>query len=139
MEDIYFLPSLSEFKTQFNGFAYGDDTEFRESNDISIINAVYLEELLKAKTEEVAKKIIDSGYTLPTAENKYPTFSIKQYIMFSVACVFTSSYASNSDLINWIREQTKYYEEKFNTDFSQIVVGQEDSENVRLFGDVPKQ
>lgn len=135
----YITPAVKEFKTQFNAFAYSNDERYKDSNDIAIVNVDYLTDLLKSKTQEIANKMIAGGYPIPTADNGYSNFSIKQYIMFSVACILTANYASNSDLINWIRERANYYEEKLEQDISSIASGKGGINSVALCGDLPKQ
>lgn len=138
-EEFYFKPSIEEFKTQFKAFAFSDDENNIDNQSPNIIDIEYLDNLLFNKTLEVKKIINDNGYELPTAGNKLPTFSIKQYIMFTVAEVFTSVYASNSDLINYIREKSKEYKEQFINDFGSIVTSDRSYSNISLDGDVPKQ
>lgn len=59
--------------------------------------------------------------------------------MFTVAEVFTSVYASNSDLINYIREKSKEYKEQFINNFGSMVTSDRSYSNISLDGDVPKQ
>lgn len=137
-EEIYFQPSLDEFKKQFKAFAFSDDESITDTESPNIIDVKYLEELLTNKSLEVKKIIIDNGYEAPTVENKSPVFSLKQYIMFTVAEVFTSTYASNSDLINYIREEAKRYKEDFFNNFGNIVISSKNYDNIALNGNIRK-
>lgn len=121
--------TVDEFKRQFKAFSFSDDDSITDINSPSIIDVEYLKELLEEKTLEVQNKLLST--------KEIPTFSIKQYILFSVASVFTANYAANSDLINYIREKEKEYRELFNASSNSLEDRSYDS--VSLEGDVPKQ
>ena len=135
----YYTPTVDEFKETFKAFAYNDDPRYQDSNDVSIINVEYLKKLLDGKALEVKRVLNNKGYPEPSDDDNSPVFNIKKYILFEVAKMFTANYATNTDLINWIREEALRAEEAFNNDLSSILTLPSDYDSVPLCGDVPKQ
>lgn len=127
MTDYIFQPTIDEFKRQFNVFSYTTDNEVY---DASVVLESYVEELLKSKSVEVSNIIKANGYSIPTTKDSN-IFSIKQYILFSVAEVITCGVVSNSDIINYIREKSKSFADMFYNNYGKMI------DSVRSYDSIP--
>ena len=134
MDSIY-LPSVDYFKSMFKMFSYSSETN---SEDASIVDEKFLTEQLINKTQEVKQMITNSDLPEPTLENGYPYISIKNYICFEVARLLTVNFASNSDLIVYIREESKRLKEEVIDNLSNITISPKSYESIKLGGDVKK-
>lgn len=127
MTDYIFQPTIDEFKRQFNVFSYTTDNEVY---DASVVLESYVEELLQSKSVEVSNIIKANGYSIPTTKDSN-IFSIKQYILFSVAEVITCGVVSNSDIINYIREKSKSFADMFYNNYGKMI------DSVRSYDSIP--
>ena len=119
-------PDLNYFKSIFTMFDYDNmDLDFIESQ-------------LKNYTLQFRKTILNMNYTEPTEENKLPYIAIKKYIFYEVARLLTVNFVSNSDLINFIRNESLRLKELAIKDLSAFISGDLSYESVRLDGDIKK-
>ncbi|MEI0530576.1 hypothetical protein R4I97_03345 [Brachyspira pilosicoli] len=119
-------PDLNYFKSIFTMFDYDNmDLDFIESQ-------------LKNYTLQFRKTILNMNYTEPTEENKLPYIAIKNYICYEVARLLTVNFVSNSDLINFIRNESLRLKELAIKDLSVFISGDLSYESVRLDGDIRK-
>lgn len=119
-------PDLNYFKSIFTMFDYDNmDLDFIESQ-------------LKNYTLQFRKTILNMNYTEPTEENKLSYIAIKNYICYEVARLLTVNFVSNSDLINFIRNESLRLKELAIKDLSAFISGDLSYESVRLDGDIKK-
>ncbi len=117
---IIYEPNIEYFKSIFKMFDY-------EQIDIN-----FLEEQLKNYTLQFRAMILNMNYIEPTLENKMPYISIKNYICYEVARLLTVNFVSNSDLINFIREESLRLKELAMKDVSTFVAGNNSYDSVEL-------
>ena len=117
---IIYEPNIDYFKSIFKMFDY-------EQIDLN-----FLEEQLKNYTLQFRAMILNMNYIEPTLENKMPYISIKNYICYEVARLLTVNFVSNSDLINFIREESLRLKELAMKDVSTFVAGNNSYESVEL-------
>lgn len=134
MDNIY-LPSVAYFKSLFKMFSYSDETE---NDNPSVVQESFLAEQLINKTAEVRQMIINSNLPEPTRENGYPYMAIKNYICFEVARLLTVNFASNGDLITYIREESLRLKEEVIKNLSSITISPKSYDSVELLGDIKK-
>ena len=119
-------PDLNYFKSIFTMFDYDNmDLDFIESQ-------------LKNYTLQFRKTILNMNYTEPTEKNKLPYIAIKNCICYEVARLLTVNFVSNSDLINFIRNESLRLKELAIKDLSAFISGDLSYESVRLDGDIKK-
>ena len=119
-------PDLNYFKSIFTMFDYDNmDLDFIESQ-------------LKNYTLQFRKTILNMNYTEPTEEKKLPYIPIKNYVCYEVARLLTVNFVSNSDLINFIRNESLRLKELAIKDLSAFISGDLSYESVRLDGDIKK-
>ena len=134
MDSIY-LPSIAYFKSLFKMFSYSSDTD---SDDASIVDEKFLTEQLVNKTQEVRQMIINNNLPEPTRENGYPYISLQNYICFEVARLLTVNFASNGDLITYIRDESKRLQEEVMRNLSSITISPHSYESIKLEGNIRK-
>lgn len=125
-ENYIYEPDIDYFKSIFKMFNYDD------------IDEDFLKEQLKNYTVQFRRMILNMNYEEPTKENALPYISIKNYICYEAARILTVNFASNSDLINFIRSESLRLKDIALKDLSCIVSGEASYNSVSLEGGIKK-